>query len=1017
MAGSKIGVRMPRTRPISVDRWGRSSSTALRSYNLPKKTYLRFQGMVNHNPCRYPIMYSVSVIVLVLLLLGLVYPCNSIVSGEEPTSPIHQGQGLYRTSWPFGSSDFYNSTSVEISDSEVQLKSYNHQWNQTTKRDFITGDLDNVIITQEFITSTKWSDDFESGDGEWERGILEGIKNDWERDNISVIPDFIGAHDSGTYIWGTNPKGKYNDEGGTPSDYYLRSPDIDLTNSENTELVFWHYYDFEDDVHGNDGGRIEVSGDLGQTWIPVQHPGYDGRIEDLSNPLHDQYCFTFNSSVWIKERIDISDYDGVSHFSFRFRFATNGQTSDWGWYIDDVEVTSTVISDRLDIETYRIQVGSDIDWIGGEVGITAINMKNPVDSDGLLTEWTVKIADVTPSAQGKMKIFRQSGDQFEFVGETQFEDMEPGENTFDCSIEVKKGDLIGWYGYNASIFADPNGNAYTRSGDISDTTQNSSWNLTNRTYAIKAEGFFRYSEGTFISPVHDVGGQSIAIWENIAWESLLMDPSVDIELFTRSGSTETPGQNTWTPWSSPLTNPDNSPIKSPKDRFIQFKAILSTSNQAYTPILINVTLIYSMFSRNGDIETRDFVTADFGPSLPVRVVQWLSLTTLETLNGQTINYNYSLDSGGTWYPLPEGGDLSSISVDSGKIRFKADLSTTDTSASPILRELTLIYSSAEPKMHMFLETDQSEVRAGDTIYFRIYYNNSGIGNASDVRIKLRLNENLDYRGNDNGDVSTIDERENAIIWHFNSVPPTTSGYKLIIVETKVKDVSNDASFNMSAQLNYTDMGGSPYEGIVSSPVNIRITESQDLLLYYITAVMIGLAVFIILLYLISRSRRKDGEEDHGISIEDVERGIGYLIMEENPTQSYQLFSNLIDKGIQGLCITRTFPAKVKTSYYFEGVSLLWLSRSRDESSILPTNLGGLLREVKDFIEENEKSVVLFDGLEYLTVHNDFQKVLKLVHGLNELTAINNAMLIIPLNPSTLDHEKVALLKRDLRILG
>jgi hypothetical protein len=151
--------------------------------------------------------------------------------------------------------------------------------------------------------------------------------------------------------------------------------------------------------------------------------------------------------------------------------------------------------------------------------------------------------------------------------------------------------------------------------------------------------------------------------------------------------------------------------------------------------------------------------------------------------------------------------------------------------------------------------------------------------------------------------------------------------------------------------------------------------------------------------------------------EDVDSGIGYLVMEENPSISYGIFSELIDEGYNGLCITRTFPSRVKANYYFEGVSILWLSRARNKDSILPTNLSGVLSNVKDFMEQNENPVILLDGLEYLMVHNDFQKVLKLVHGLNELSAIYDSKLLMPLNPLTMDVDKIALLKRDLRILG
>jgi hypothetical protein len=69
------------------------------------------------------------------------------------------------------------------------------------------------------------------------------------------------------------------------------------------------------------------------------------------------------------------------------------------------------------------------------------------------------------------------------------------------------------------------------------------------------------------------------------------------------------------------------------------------------------------------------------------------------------------------------------------------------------------------------------------------------------------------------------------------------------------------------------------------------------------------------------------------------------------------------------------------------------------------------------MEETEDSVILLDGLEYLMVHNDFSRVLKLVHGLNELAAVHQARLIIPMNPLTMDADKVALLKRDLKELG
>ena len=208
-----------------------------------------------------------------------------------------------------------------------------------------------------------------------------------------------------------------------------------------------------------------------------------------------------------------------------------------------------------------------------------------------------------------------------------------------------------------------------------------------------------------------------------------------------------------------------------------------------------------------------------------------------------------------------------------------------------------------------------------------------------------------------------------------------------------------------------------YIQVVSNVITVEIKISQDLFADYLSLGAIIAAILVITLVLIYSRYRAIRKTEVNIEAEDVDSGIGYLVMEENPTISYGIFSDFIDEGHDGLCITRTYPSRVKANYYFEGVSILWLSRTRDKDSILPTNLSGVLSHVKDFMEQNENPEILLDGLEYIMVHNDFQKVLKLVHGINELSAIYDARLLIPLNPLTMDVDKIALLKRDLNILG
>jgi uncharacterized repeat protein (TIGR01451 family) len=620
----------------------------------------------------------------------------------------------------------------------------------------------------------------------------------------------------------------------------------------------------------------------------------------------------------------------------------------------------------------------------------------------LLTEWKVSIKEITSSpAYGKMKIFREAGGEFVFVNETDFEEVFEGSNEFTCEIEVLPGDYIGWYGENADIYAKREGTAYYISEDIINKSAKSNWTKDdNLTFSIKAWGLSRFPVGTLMSPIFDANSPSI--WKEIKWDEEDLDSVVDIIFETRSGNSSDLGHSSWTDWSPELSNPDSSFIRSPNSQFIQFRATLKTMKQPYTPVLKSISLVYEKYSSSGEIETNDV--------MPDVVVQWRDLTVDETLNGQNIDYYYSLDSGVNWERIPNDYDFSSVSVHTAKIRFKVNLTTEDTTITPIIGEMGITYSPDTPKMGLNIETDKETAKPGETISYRIYFNNSGPGEAKDVSITLIMDNNLTYI-EDTSEVSSTIESGNIIKWHYETVEVTISGSKLFVVDAKVKDdLEKEVTVSVKATLIYTDVGGNDYEIEISNVMTTNIKISEDLFAYYLSVgaiIAVILIISVVLIYL----RYKAIKET------EVKSGIGYLVMEENPSISYGIFSELIDEGYNGLCITRTFPSRVKANYYFEGVSILWLSRARNKDSILPTNLSGVLSNVKDFMEQNENPVILLDGLEYLMVHNDFQKVLKLVHGLNELSAIYDSKLLMPLNPLTMDVDKIALLKRDLRILG
>jgi small GTP-binding protein len=151
---------------------------------------------------------------------------------------------------------------------------------------------------------------------------------------------------------------------------------------------------------------------------------------------------------------------------------------------------------------------------------------------------------------------------------------------------------------------------------------------------------------------------------------------------------------------------------------------------------------------------------------------------------------------------------------------------------------------------------------------------------------------------------------------------------------------------------------------------------------------------------------------------DIKPGLGYVIKEEKPNRSFQIFKQLVKNNIRGLCITRTHPDRIREEFQIQDIPILWLSADaqKDENIVVPTFLPQLNTLIIDFIQKYNDVVVLLEGIEYLIDQNDFKTVLSLIHSLNDYIMGSNARLIIPLDPLTLGERELHMLTRDFKIL-
>ncbi len=96
----------------------------------------------------------------------------------------------------------------------------------------------------------------------------------------------------------------------------------------------------------------------------------------------------------------------------------------------------------------------------------------------------------------------------------------------------------------------------------------------------------RAARGTYESESRDA--QMVSTWGVLSWHASTPQGS-RIELYTRSGNTETP-DDTWSAWSAAYTNPDGTAITSPKARYLQWRAVLT--GQGAGPVLTSVSAAY-----------------------------------------------------------------------------------------------------------------------------------------------------------------------------------------------------------------------------------------------------------------------------------------------------------------------------------------------------------------------------------------------------------------------------------------
>ncbi|MDW3650633.1 MAG: T9SS-dependent M36 family metallopeptidase [Bacteroidia bacterium] len=210
---------------------------------------------------------------------------------------------------------------------------------------------------------------------------------DFEDDIEGDVSDYRNQGRAGVDEWRTSI-----DRSSSPlTSWFI--PNVDTTNDQalimpiftptgSPVLSFWHYYDTEATW---DGGVVEILS--GGQWVDLGEKmltnGYNSTVQS-NNPMGARLAFSGKSNGWIQTKIDLTDFEGVPA-ALAFRFGSDDNTFEEGWYIDDILVqnefistnAATVTSDEGDV--YRAEIARPVAIIITDIANSTRELPNEVE--------------------------------------------------------------------------------------------------------------------------------------------------------------------------------------------------------------------------------------------------------------------------------------------------------------------------------------------------------------------------------------------------------------------------------------------------------------------------------------------------------------------------------------------------------------------------------------------------------------------------------------------------------------
>lgn len=131
----------------------------------------------------------------------------------------------------------------------------------------------------------------------------------------------------------------------------------------------------------------------------------------------------------------------------------------------------------------------------------------------------------------------------------------------------------------------------------------------------------------------------------------------------------------------------------------------------------------------------------------------------------------------------------------------------------------------------------------------------------------------------------------------------------------------------------------------------------------------------------------------------LEEGVCYLVRGKSADPCYRFAEAQAAAGTPILCVSRTVPERLRMRYDLAGAEMWWITGSPGEGHYDPTAISTLSSDIDEFIDRHpDGSLVVLDGIEYITINVGFEKAVLFLEHLNEFVMPRRATMLVPADP-------------------